>query len=76
MVAGWSLDGVTQASDIAPVSSKDFLDIQATTEYGFTLNRVRDMIRTYNQNITPRFYRNSKINSAFHALTPNFVKMK
>ena len=30
-----------------PVSSKEFLDIQATIECGFTLKRVRDMIRTY-----------------------------
>ena len=29
---------------IAPVSSKEFLDIQATTECRFTLKRVRDMI--------------------------------
>ena len=35
--------------DIAPVSSKEFLDIQATIECGFTLKRVRDMIRTYSQ---------------------------
>ena len=29
--------------------SKEFLDIQATIECGFTLKRVRDMIRTYSQ---------------------------
>ena len=29
--------------------SKEFLDIQATIECGFTLERVRDMIRTYSQ---------------------------
>ena len=28
---------------------KEFLDIQATIECGFTLKRVRDMIRTYSQ---------------------------
>ena len=32
---------------VAPASSKEFLDIQATIECGFTLERVRDMIRTY-----------------------------
>ena len=32
-----------------PPSSKEFLDIQATIECGFTLKRVRDMIRTYSQ---------------------------
>ena len=29
--------------------SKEFLDIQANIECGFTLERVRDMIRTYSQ---------------------------
>ena len=29
--------------------SKEFLDIQATIECGFTLKCVRDMTRTYNQ---------------------------
>ena len=33
--------------DIAPVSSKEFLDIQATIECGFTQNGIRDMIGTY-----------------------------
>ena len=28
---------------------KEFLDIQATIECGFTLKRVRDIIRTYSQ---------------------------
>ena len=35
------------ASDFTPASSKEFLDIQATIECGFTLKRVRDMTRTY-----------------------------
>ena len=30
-----------------PVLSKEVLEIQATIECGFTLRRVRDMIRTY-----------------------------
>ena len=38
---------VTQTSDIAPVSSKEFLDIQATIECKFTLKRVHNMIITY-----------------------------
>ena len=38
---------VTSTSDIAPILSKEFLDIQATTEYRFTLKRVRDVIMTY-----------------------------
>ena len=36
---------VTSTSDFVPVSSKKFVDIQATIECGFTLKRVHDMIR-------------------------------
>ena len=32
-----------------PVSSKDFLNIQATIECEFTLKQVRGMVRTYSQ---------------------------
>ena len=32
--------------DIAPVSNKEFLDIQATIECGFTQKGIRDMIGT------------------------------
>ena len=49
VVVGSSPVTVTQTSDIAPVSSKVSLDIQANIECGFTLKRVRDMIRTYSQ---------------------------
>ena len=38
-------------SDFASVLSKDFLNIQATIECGFTQKCVHVMIRTYNQNI-------------------------
>ena len=31
---------------MTPVSNKETLDIQATIECGFTLKRIRDMIRT------------------------------
>ena len=46
MVVGSSPVSVTKTSDFAPVSSKEFLDIQATIECIFTLKRVGDMIRT------------------------------
>ena len=36
----------------APASSKEFLGIQATIECGFTLKRVRDMTRIYNNRNT------------------------
>ena len=48
MVLGSSPVAVTSPSDFTPASSKEFLDIQATIECGFTLKRVRDMTRTYN----------------------------
>ena len=47
MVVGLSPVAVTQTSDLAPFFSKQFLDIQATAEYGFTLKRVRDIMKTY-----------------------------
>ena len=49
MVLGSSPVAVTSPSDFAPALSKEFLDIQATIECGFTLKRVRDMTRTYSQ---------------------------
>ena len=49
MVLGSSPVAVTSLSDFAPASSKEFLDIQATIESGFTLKRLRDMTRTYKQ---------------------------
>ena len=47
LVVGSNPVAVTSPSDFAPASSKEFLDIQATIECGFTLKRVRDMIKTY-----------------------------
>ena len=46
--AGAKSEEVT-ATGFEPASSKEFLDIQATIECGFTLKRVRDMIKTYSQ---------------------------
>ena len=40
---------VTKISDIVPASSKEFSENQTTVECGFTLRRVRGMIRTYRQ---------------------------
>ena len=49
-------------SDFAPVSSKEFPDIEATIGCGFTLKRVRDMISTYSQmNRTDKHSQNSSI---------------
>ena len=46
-MVGSSPVAVPWTLDFAPVSSKEFLDIQATVESGFTLKRVCDMTRTY-----------------------------
>ena len=43
------LSSYTNTQPFGQTSSKEFLDIQATVECGFTLKRVRDMTRTYNQ---------------------------
>ena len=51
MVLGSSPVAVTSPSDYAPASSKEFLDIQATIECGFTLKRVRDMTKSYRQSL-------------------------
>ena len=45
------LIAATSASDIAPDSVKEFLDIQASIECRFTLNRVHDLIITYSQRV-------------------------
>ena len=49
VVVGSSPAAVTKILDFAPALSKEFLDIHATIECGFTLKRVRDMITTYSQ---------------------------
>ena len=47
---------------ITPTSSKEFFDIQATIECGFTLKRIRNMIRTYIQtHRTDKFSQHSSI---------------
>ena len=40
-----------ETSDFAPALSKEFLDIQATIECGFTVKHVCDMIRTCSQTV-------------------------
>ena len=60
MVVGSSPVAVTEISDMVPVLSEEFLDIQATIECEFTLKRVGDMIRTYSQcstsNVLPKVF--------------------
>ena len=46
---GFQSSYIHLTSDFAPVSSKEFLDIQAAIEFEFTLKRVSNMIRTYSQ---------------------------
>ena len=47
MISGSNFVAVTRIKYIVPVSSKEFLEIQATIECRFTLKRVGDMLRTY-----------------------------
>ena len=49
MVFGCSPVAVTSTSDMALVSSKEFLDIRAKIKCGFTLKGVRDMTITYSK---------------------------
>ena len=70
MVLGSSPVAVTSPSDFAPASSKEFLDIQATIECGFTLKRVRDMTRTYSLYI-PHVGMKKMTQSLFLALNLN-----
>ena len=49
MVVGYSQITVTSTLDFAPDSNKEFVEIQATIECGFTLKLVRNAITRYNQ---------------------------
>ena len=46
MVVGSNPVAVTKPSNIVPVSSKEFLDIQATMEHRLTLKHVCEIIKT------------------------------
>ena len=46
---GYSQIAVTQTLDFAPDLSKEFVEIHATIECGFTLKLVRDTITRYSQ---------------------------
>ena len=51
-----------QTSDITPVSSKAFLDTQATIECVFTQKCLHDMIRTYSQvHCTDKYSQHSSV---------------
>ena len=45
-----------------PASSKEFLDIQATIQCGFTLKHIRDMIKRYSQSCSKHCWDNVGIN--------------
>ena len=46
VVLGSSPVAVASPTDFTPASSKEFLDIQATIAFGFTVKRIRGMTRT------------------------------
>ena len=55
-------DRLTVCSDFTSASSKEFLGIQTTIECGFTLKRVRAMIRIYSQmHRTDKYLQHSSI---------------
>ena len=60
---------VTSASAIASSSSKEFHDIDATIECGFTVKRLCDMIKAYSQ--MDRTYKYSEHNSIIRSVWPN-----
>ena len=48
--------------DLAPVLSKEFLDIQATIECGFILKGIRGMIKTHSQmHCTDKYLQHSSV---------------
>ena len=60
---------ILSSSDYTPVSSKEFLDIQANIECGFTMKHVCDMTRTYSQmHRTDKF---SQLSSIIWSVWPN-----
>ena len=62
---------VTSPSDLAPASSKEFLDIHATIECGFTLKCVRDMTRTYSKiynNMSLHYVNINRLSKKRHSL--------
>ena len=56
---------VAVTSDFEAALSKEFLDIQAITEYVFTLKRVRNEIRRYSVGVVFSFTRKEFYNSCF-----------
>ena len=54
MVVGLNPVAVAYTSDMAPASSKKFLDIQASSECRFTLKLTRYMIVAYSDSFQPK----------------------
>ena len=69
VVQGLSLGAISYILDFPLASSKDFLDIDATIECGFTLKRVRDMTITYSP--VYRTDRHSKHSWIISTIWPN-----
>ena len=61
VVVGSSRLAVTKPSDFPTISSKEFPDIEATIECGFTLKHVRYMTGTYSE--IHRIYKYSEVSS-------------
>ena len=62
VVVGFTPDAVTETSYFVPTSNKEFNDIQATRECGFTLKFVADIIITYIEMLrTDKYSKHSSI---------------
>ena len=60
----------SDTSDIAPISSKEFIDLQGTIECRFTLRRVRDII-TCSHTFYNRFKEMSDVSAPYLTRTWN-----
>ena len=67
VILGVSPIAVNSPSNFAPAWSQEFLDVQATIKYGFTLKRVREMTRTYS-----RMHRTDKYSERSSIIWPVF----
>ena len=54
MVVGLNPVAVAETSDMAPASSKELLEIRASSQCRFTLKPTRDMIVAYSDSFQPK----------------------
>ena len=57
---------IGEKNNIAPVSSNEFLDIQAAIECRLPVKRVCDMIRTYSRYVLIKYFNTFMSDHTFH----------